>query len=385
MHPNRALRCKNKEETLICKNTRICLSKEMLRSLCLIAFCLACFFYLSIKTKLQLIEADWILMQKYRPESKQISCPSSFSDRKNNSNRKSLRIVNFNTDWLFLYGPRCPSNACTWKSKAEALLHVKHVAHLLDTLDADIVHLGEIEGCAVLRVLLEMLPNGHEYTPFLIAGQDSTTRQNVALLSRFPVLQFERSEQRVKYPLPDSQCTVPKRGSVGLSKHYLAKIRLQEREIVLLGVHLIAHPNDHRKCTRREAQAQAIHEIIKKEISNDQEFIILGDFNDHDDEATCQSPDGQRSQSKTVGRLRNLLRIENLACRLPSEQRYSAWHDTNKDCIDSGPEEHSLLDHVLISPGLQNKVRSVKVYHGYKAGCKRNLSDHWPVIVELEL
>jgi hypothetical protein len=58
--------------------------------------------------------------------------PSISSDRRSNS--KSLRIVQYNTEWLFIdyySNSDCPGNGCTWKNASEAKTHLSYVSNVI--------------------------------------------------------------------------------------------------------------------------------------------------------------------------------------------------------------------------------------------------------------
>ena len=61
-----------------------------------------------------------------------LKAPSNPEDRRRDKGR--LKIVNFNAEWLFLYGGRggihCPTDACPWGNVVEALNHMQEVASL---------------------------------------------------------------------------------------------------------------------------------------------------------------------------------------------------------------------------------------------------------------
>lgn len=44
-----------------------------------------------------------------------------------------------------------------------------------------------------------------------------------------------------------------------------------------------------------------------------------------------------------------------------------------------------MLDHVLLSRGLYESVAQVSTYHKYATGCGGRVSDHWPLVVDIDL
>ena len=69
---------------------------------------------------------------------------------------------------------------------------------------------------------------------------------------------------------------------------------------------------------------------------------------------------------------------------MPKEERYSDWWDKNGDC-KSTPNEFSKIDHILVSSKLQTKIKTVSIYHGYEEFCDTYNSDHYPLLLELNL
>jgi len=63
---------------------------------------------------------------------------------------------------------------------------------------------------------------------------------------------------------------------------------------------------------------------------------------------------------------------------------YSNWYDRNVDC-NPDPGEFTLIDHLLISKDLVEYVDEGYMDHSYPALCRTIESDHWPVIVKLNL
>lgn len=345
--------------------------------------------------------------------------PDRAEDRRLDKSR--LRVASFNAEWLFLFGgtggTRCPGPHCPWPTLDKAREHFMRVVTLLDRLNADIVHLNEVEDCRVLRMLMEMLPPGHGYRAYMIAGTDSMTRQNVGMLTRVdPVRHLQRSEDRVAYPIPGSTCVrssasehVRRRrsGTMGLSKHYLATFEIplasptprpgQSRQVtrtlklLMAGAHFIAHPESRDRCFRREAQARVLARFIETQLqehaqtdSRDVEVLITGDLNDYDAEVVGANGHLPLSSALQVLRATGNLPLQSAASFVvDAERRFTSWHDVDGDCEDGGAREHSLIDHVLLSVGLRDRVETVWMDHNSTVSCRDRTSDHWPIVVDL--
>lgn len=231
------------------------------------------------------------------------------------------------------------------------------------------------------------------------------TEQNVGVLSKIDAsIEIVRGgETRVKWPVPNSKCKKkypPKNnasGTMSISKHYLTQFKVSEKfKLNFVGAHLLAQPSNIIRCFKREAQAEALKQHISNVFSDDSsknaEIIILGDFNDFDNETP--GADQSKSISNTLKILKSshpskqeeLINI--LSNLTPQSERYSAWHDINSDCKDTGnSKEHSLLDHVLASKRLvDDHLEKIQIlYHKEeRPSCSDRVSDHWPVVIDFQ-
>lgn len=222
-------------------------------------------------------------------------------DRRRDKSR--LSIVEFNVEWLFSrFNNRvriaCPGKDCPWKSENQAKEHIYRIASILNQLDADIIHLNEVQDAYTLEILNNATKYKNEYRIYLVPGEDKITGQNVAILSRIdPLAPLSRYKlERVKFPIPGSKCKENdileqsnSKSTSGVSKHYKARFRIPLEsglhfEWIMVGLHLLAFPNDPRKCFQREAQAMAMNLAIKKDLTLNpcDNLIIIGDLNDFD-------------------------------------------------------------------------------------------------------
>jgi len=373
----------------------------------------------------------------------------SSPDRRPDASR--LRLAHFNAEWLF---SNCSSafSGCPW-TEAEALAHISRVANYLDQLDADLIHLAEVHDCATIELLLSQMNLGPEYSAYLVPGMDTATGQNVALLSRVdPVSAPWRVNTRTAYPLEQSSCgyerptaastttttttatataaTSRTSFTTGTTKHLFARFELSRASeqlppvrLLLLGLHLLAHPTDPERCAKREAQAQNLVAELRAQLREDEHLVILGDFNDFDE--TLEDAAGSQPISRVLFSLRELWLSEPSAAATPpaenhrtAEQRqalpllqnvfsvgqhrpfpgpplvgtlaprdtYSAWWDKNGNQVDDGREEHTSIDHILLSNALVDATLLAQYEHAFfEQGDSKLDSDHWPLLVELNL
>jgi exonuclease III len=319
--------------------------------------------------------------------------PTTAADRRPSPN--TLRLVQYNTEWLFIdyYAQAdCPGAKCPWKNQTEAQTHLQYVAKVIDILQPDIINICEVEGCDELQLLVNELPSAKTYSPFLIKGADTSTGQNVGLISRIdPKVNLYRTEERVAYPVPGSKCGYTGSGTAtsGVSKHYISEFSISGLNIAFIGAHLLAYPTDVERCAEREAQAQVLQNVIMGYRNKNYEIMVMGDFNDFD--AEIMDSNNDRPISMVLGIMKGLAgqysgkyELHNVAEKIPQAGRFSDWWDQNGNCVSTS-NEFSMIDHVLVSKNLLDKVKNVFIYQDYTEFCGTYNSDHYPVVVDFAL
>lgn len=309
--------------------------------------------------------------------------------------------MTFNAEWLFLSnvsGPQvmiqCPGHACSWKTEIDALRHLEKVARMIQIEKPDIVHIVEVGGYDVVLALISLIgpiPERGEYRGHFLRGNDSITGQNCCLLTFHPPLNpmfQEHNDRLTKYPIPNSQCLPPPNGNKQTlaSKHYGIEFIFGSTNILLVGLHLLAHPNDRKQCSKREGQAQGMRDFALRNLKEGQKLIIIGDMNDYDNDVFSPSP-------LTISLTLQILKggcpttgigpiLVNAANRIKDPAlRYST--------MGKGKSKN-LIDHILIDPSLV--IGDVKIYNSptdfYRWGCgttfENRLSDHFPIKVRID-
>ena len=66
-------------------------------------------------------------------------------------------------------------------------------------------------------------------------------------------------------------------------------------------------------------------------------------------------------------------------------ERYSDWYDSDNNCNTASIKDYSMIDHVLVTSGIKNKISDVYFYHGYSEYCGTYNSDHYPVVIDLNI
>jgi exonuclease III len=319
-------------------------------------------------------------------------CPyvSEIGDRRINKNK--LRLVQYNVEWLFIdyYSPmNCPGSGCTWINQSEANTHMDYVVNVVNNLNPDIINFCEIEGCDELNMLKDKLYDKY-YTPYLKKGTDTSTGQNVGMLTRVdPLVDLYRTEMKYDYPIPGSKCGftgVPSYS--GVSKHYITEFTFNGYNIAFIAAHLIAIPTDSARCAQREAQATVLQNTIYSYINKGYEVIMLGDFNDYDGEVLDINNNIPTSRVLDIlkghdGEFSGLYTLYSIAEEIEQKERYSDWWDSDSDCNTSSQKDYSMIDHVLVTDAIRYNILNAFIYHEYDEFCGKYNSDHFPVVIDL--
>jgi len=319
-------------------------------------------------------------------------CPaiSMSGDRRDNLN--VLRIMQYNTEWLYIdyyKSMDCPGDGCPWHTIEDAQTHMDYVTNVINDLQPDIVNICEVEGCDELNMLVEQL--GENYVPYLKNGTDTSTGQNVGIVTKVdPTVDLYRSEERIAYPLEDSQCGSSANGTTGVSKHYITEFVLGDINIAIIGAHLLAIPTDPDRCSKREAQSQVLQNIVSSYIDKKYEIILLGDFNDYDNEIMDVNFNKPLSMVLDIlkgnaGSKKGTYSLTNIAYKMQQEDRFSDWWDSDNNCETSSSKDYSMIDHILVTSNIDEKIVNAFIHHDYDEYCGKMNSDHYPVIIDIEI
>lgn len=210
--------------------------------------------------------------------------PCTAADRRADTDH--LVIATLNAE--FLWDGQAPEEgqvSFPWKNdptKAEE--HMRRVANVIRALDADIVVVVEVENQAALNALNTKFLAGEGYAAFVSNGTDTFTGQDVGLLTRIdPVGNSVRRDDR--------------KGTSGsteksVSKNLVARFEAGTTKLALVGIHLLARPDDESRKADRQAQADAVLKIARDLVSDGFEVVVLGDFNDFDGDGCCKDHAG---------------------------------------------------------------------------------------------
>ena len=67
------------------------------------------------------------------------------------------------------------------------------------------------------------------------------------------------------------------------------------------------------------------------------------------------------------------------------KDRFSDWYDSDNNCNTTSQKDYSMIDHILVTPKIDSLIVNTYIYHGYKEYCGKYNSDHYPVIIDLDL
>lgn len=199
-----------------------------------------------------------------------------------------------------------------------------------------------------------------------------------------------RTEERYNYPIAGSNCGYTGSiGNTGVSKHYITEYNISDVQIAFISAHLLAFPTDSTRCAEREAQAMILQNVIASYTLKNYEIIFLGDLNDFDGEILDANNDKPLSHvldilKGKIGDSAGKYELYSIAETIIQKDRYSDWWDKNSDCKSSS-NEFSMIDHILVTSALREKITNSYIYHGYNEFCDTYNSDHYPVVVDFSL
>jgi endonuclease/exonuclease/phosphatase family metal-dependent hydrolase len=226
------------------------------------------------------------------------------------------------------------------------------VGQVLSALDVDVVTLQEVEHAELLEELDELELMGRY--PYITVSEGNDPRGiDVGFMSKYP---FDQVVSHAGETFTQTGTTTP---SYRFARDaYEVHLTINERHVVLIGVHFKAKDND--DPDKRLAEAQRTRNIANAIASEDPEaaIVVLGDFND-----TPMTPPYDAV-------LQPMPSYSNAALLAPDEDQWTFTF--------GGAQE--LVDHAMMNPLAAERVDegNVRIIHGPEAA---DASDHAPVIV----
>jgi endonuclease/exonuclease/phosphatase family metal-dependent hydrolase len=281
------------------------------------------------------------------------------------------RIASFNGEFLFDGEGDEGSASFEWKGNPSlSREHRDKVAQVIRNVNADVLLMAEVENENVLQKMVSESLSDMGYKIYFVQGQDSFTGQDVAVLSRLPIEKTGRSNERAKVGDSDQL--------YGVSKNLYARLTISGIPTTIIGIHFLAQPSNSERKAQREAQAEVMHQLALQEAQAGRAVIFMGDYNDYDDQTL------DRNASVPISNVLKTLKsmgagteddLHNLIADVPQVQRFSSLWDKNNDDVATW-NEFTAIDHILMSPVLYRKVRSVRYVHAHDPTA---VTDHFPV------
>lgn len=290
---------------------------------------------------------------------------------------EGVRIATLNAEFLFDGYDSEGQATFPWKGDPEAAReHRARIGQVLRMLDADLVMLQEIENETVLDSLLSGALADMDYEVHFVQGNDRFTGQDVALLARLPVEETGRTDERAPVGRTDED--------YGVSKNMYARLDLHGIPATLIGMHFLARPDDPGRQQQREAQAEVIRRLVVEEMEAGRAPIVLGDFNDFDDEILDAG--SNRPITRVLARIKEAGpgpedNLYNVMAEAPHHERFTAFYDRNNNGQVDGRGELSALDHILLGPSLRPHLRSVQYVQAHDPAA---ITDHFPIVITLD-
>ena len=319
-------------------------------------------------------------------------CPTVSTQQDRRADTSRIRLMQYNVEWLYIdhYSSfDCPGTQCPWANESEAETHMQYVANVIKDINPDVVNFCEVEGCDELNLLIDELDP--TYFPYLKKGTDTSTGQNVGMITRVdPTASLYRTEQKYSYPIAGSKCGYTGTGSTGVSKHYITEFQIDYLRFAFISAHLIAIPTDSARCAQREGQAMILQQVIHNFTKDGYDIIMIGDFNDYDGTVMDVNNNVPTSQVLEIlkgnaGDLAHTYALSSVATNIQQKERYSDWWDSDSNCATASSKDYSMIDHILVTDNIKKYITNTFIYHGYPEYCGKYDSDHYPVVIDLEI
>ncbi len=289
---------------------------------------------------------------------------------------EGIRLATLNTEFLFDgVGREGEANFPRKGDSLAARRHRDRVARIIRWIDPHVIVLQEVENENTLNLLLAESLSDMAFSAHLIPGRDFFTGQNVAVLSRLPVDEVERTDMMVR--------AGPGGHFQNVSKNIIVRLDLAGIPTTLIGVHFLARPDDPNRKDKREAQAEIIRRVAAEEIDQGRAVAVVGDFNDFD--AGTRDIAGNQPITNVMQTIRSAGPgphddLHNVMADIPQSKRFTSHWDRNENEVTEATEL-SAVDHILLSPELYRRVREVQFIHSHDPAA---VTDHFPIVVGLE-
>jgi exonuclease III len=269
--------------------------------------------------------------------------------------------------------------AFPWRGNpVEAARHMREIADVITASDPDVVVLCEVENRDALEHFNERFLDGLGYRAYLHEGVDVDTGHDVGLLTRVDAIETGY------YSGFGNRDGVRK----GLAKNIYARMRVGDLKLGLVGVHLVARPDDPTRRAAREAQAVALRALVLSLRKSGYLPVVCGDFNDYDGDPNCADV----ADSFPISRVLRIAReldpgdarddLVNAASHVPKVSRYTVHCDLNRNGREDRGDRFTSIDHILLANELEERIERVDILHDHDP---TTVTNHFPVVVRLRV
>ena len=187
-----------------------------------------------------------------------------------------LRVMTLNAEWLWTpHDGKADGEQVKQRdpSAQDYARELDFYVVLIRQQQVSLVALSEIEHGDVAADLAQKL--GAPWQSYFIQGRDTATGQDVAILSRIPVIPGSVTT----LDFPEGRLPGDKKGK-RLSKFLALQLELDGQKVAVLTAHLLSKRNDNpKKSLDRKRQAQAMVDAVNRMRQHTSRIILLGDMN----------------------------------------------------------------------------------------------------------
>ena len=119
-----------------------------------------------------------LLLCKASAQSFDCEAPRSQVDLRTNHSRWSL--LQYNVEWLFTEPCSSCPGICTWDSPQDQMIHLDTIQNILKTINADTVHLAEVQSCTQL----EQVKPSEEYNSYYLVSSKYKIIKSLRILKK---------------------------------------------------------------------------------------------------------------------------------------------------------------------------------------------------------
>lgn len=311
-----------------------------------------------------------------------------------------LRVVSWNVEILIAPDTR-PGTLQKYRFDYARNEHLDRTADVIEVLNPDIFTLVEATSKDVVDQLIERLHKKGmtEYTGYHIESHDTFTGMDVALITKYPPDEVDGKMIRTYYSPKDDPTyrhMFQAEGYDGTMRNINGDIlrnsgffiTVKGHKLGFLGLHLKSNPSSDYANALRGAQAKIAARIINGDIvSRGYTPIVLGDLNDYDPDIVDRD-DSRDTVTDVIRRIKDFDKdhdgdeLFNVAEFMPNqEDRYSSHWDWNENGARDPQDVLTMIDHILLPVEFRPYVKRAFIAHCVPL----SVSDHFPVVVDLEL